>query len=431
MRNITKLGAVMALALAASACSSTGPTNGESESGGNAPEGTGKTQTLSVWGWRADEPFQELVNSFVGPNGEKIEYTAYKAEEYNTILKTGLSSSSGPDAMMLRSYGGLDTLVAGGEVAALADDDSALAAIPANLVDGMRSHADGAVYGVPFASVTANVLYNKTVLDELGLSEPTTWQEFEALNQSILDAGYSSLAAGALDSWVLPIYRDLFGAAAYDGPVLAEELLSGAQTFESPDYAAANQVLLDLAKYLPAGYEGLSYEDAKAMFSSGQALLYPGGIWELATFRDTVTDFELGLFEVPRSVGGGEPYAMGYLDGGFGISSKLDDDKSDLAHAFLDWVGSVEFGQGVADLLMSIPAVDGVTPSDPVLARANEAFHSNPTPYLTYEYFDYGTPSGTSLEYDYLQKMLLGTMTPEEVGVQVQAGISQWFTPEK
>lgn len=425
LRRATAIGAVTVFAASLLVgCSSKAD---KSPSSGDAT--SNETVTLTVWGWREDGPWVELMNSYQPPEGVTFEYKGYKADEYNQILQTGFGSSSGPDAVMLRSYGGLETLVAGGSIAALDPNFKALQNIPGNLIEGATSHADGNIYGVPFQSVTANILYNKTEFDRLGLQEPTTWDEFIKVCDAIMADGKTPLGAGVLDSWILPIYRDLFGAAAYGGPEFATELLDGDKTFESSEYVAANQVMLDLAPYLPTGFEGLSYSDANAMFVTGSALMYPGGIWELPQFQEAITDFEIGIFNAPRVDGAGEAFAMGYLDGAIGMSAGLEGAEKEAAEDFLNWVGSDEFGQAVADKLLSIPAVNGVTPSDPLLAKAAEWFEANPTPYLTYVYFDFGTPSGTSLEYDDLQKMMVGQMTPEQVGEAVQAGISQWFEP--
>lgn len=381
--------------------------------------------TLTVWGWRTDAPWIELMESYEG-DGFTVEYNAFKPDEYNQVLQTGLASSTGPEIMMLRSYGGLDTVIAGGGVAPLEDDFTGLSSIPANLVDGVRSRTDGKVYGVPFQSVTANVIYNKTVLDSLGLSEPTTWDEFIDLNEELLKNDITPMAAGALDSWILPIYRDLFAASVYGGPQFSTELLDGSTTFEDERYTAANEVLLDLTKYFPRGFEGINYSDANALFVSGEAPLYPGGIWELTNFKKEMPDAELGVFTVP-AVDGGEGFAMGYLDGAIGMASGLEGAKQEAAQEYLEWVGSTEFGQKIADDLLAIPTVEGVTPADPLLAEASEAFAERPTPYVTYVNFDFGTPTGTSLEYAGLQNMVIGQLEPSQVGAEVQAGISQWF----
>lgn len=410
--------ALVGAVLVASACSSTG----------ESPE----SDPLSMWGWRQDDVWNQLIAAYNATDpAVPVEYQGYLATEYNTVLQTGLSGGDGPDLMMLRSYGGLETLVAGGSVAALDGEVEALEALPSDVLDGARSIQDGHVYGVPFQLVTANILYNVELFSEHGLEEPATWEEFIAICDTLQSAGVTPLAAGVLDSWVLPLYRDLFGAADYDGPDFLERVRSGEADFTDPAYAQANQTLSDLTQYFPQGFEGLSYVDANSIFLSGEAAMYPGGIWELSTFQAEGT-VEMGLFNVPRTDGSSDaPYAMGYVDGAFGMNADLDGAAKDGAIAFLEWAGSAEFGSAIANQTLALPAVPGVEPADPLLAKATAAYYENPTPYLTYVGFDYGTPSGTSLEYDNLQRLLLGQITASEVGDNVQAGISQWFTPEQ
>lgn len=411
------------LALALTACST---------STGNAPDGrTGDPDVVTIWGWRQDAPWVDLIESYNETDpAVPVEYRGYLAEEYNTVLGTGLSGSSGPDVMMLRSYGGLQTAVAGGAIASLTEDDvPGIARYAEENLNGARSVEDGELYGVPFQVITAGVFYNQEIFDELGLEEPATWDDLMSVVQTVKDAGYVPFAAGAVDSWMLPILRDLFAASEYGGPEFVQALLDGSEDFTNPAYTAANEVLLGLREYMPQGFEGVSYADNQALFVSGQAAMYPGGIWEAAYFKGE-GGMTLGLFNVPHTDGStAEPFAMGYVDGSLGMSAQIEGAEREAALEFLRWTTTQEFGQAVADDLMAIPTVPGVEPQDPLLAEATEMYASNATPYLTYVNFDYGTPSGTSLEYDLLQKMMLGQIAPADVGVGVQEGIAQWFTP--
>lgn len=45
------------------------------------------------------------------------------------------------------------------------------------------------IYGVPFATNAAGVIYNTEKFEELGLEVPKTWDEFIDLLQKIQDAG--------------------------------------------------------------------------------------------------------------------------------------------------------------------------------------------------------------------------------------------------
>lgn len=416
-RILSLIAGVAALALVLTGCSSSG-SNG----------GSGQT-TLTVWGWLNQPAWMKLVQSYSAP-GVKVVYRNFQSTQYDKQLETGLASSSGPDLFMTRSYGGLTTLAAGGKVAALPSDFAGFKNISKNLISGFTSNDDGKIYAMPVDSVTANIIYNKAMFAKYGLHPPTTWKQFIALNDTLKSKGVVPMAATAKEDWILPIYRDMFGASEYGGPKFAQDLLSGKAKFTDPGYTAANQTLKNLAPYFPKGYTGMAYADGSSLFESGQAAMYPGGIWELQGIEQAMKGTELGLFNVPRQVGTGAPYVMGYLDSGMGMSAALTGAKKTAAEGFLSWVGSKKFAQPLADSIGLMPCVSGVVPRDPLLAGATKGFAENPTPFLSYVYFNYGTPSGLNLEYADLQKMMLGQMTPAQVGQAVQSGVSQWFKPK-
>ncbi len=68
----------------------------------------------------------------------------------------------------------------------------------ANVLDSFKpvvTGTDGHVYGVPAqAAMGGGILYNVPIYEELGLSVPTTWEEFAANNEAIKEAGYVPVA---------------------------------------------------------------------------------------------------------------------------------------------------------------------------------------------------------------------------------------------
>lgn len=424
---MTGIAAMLALA----ACSPPAPSG---DDGGTpkaqSPAAPGGTVTLTAWGWNQDAEWGGTVEAFNKAQDQfKITYRGYKADEYNSIIQTGLSGSSGPDVLMLRSYGGLETLVAGGLISPI--EVSAMSDFAEDVVAGATSREDDKLYGVPFAVQTAGIFYNKDIFAEQGLNPPKTWSEFIQINDKLLEAGITPIATTVSSSWMLPIVRDVLTASVYGGPALAQDLLSGAAEFTDPRYEAANQQLLELKKYFPANVDGVSNSDAQTMFASAKAAMFIGGIWELNFFRSEMPDLNVGVFSAPRADDSGDtPYTMGYVDGSWGVSAKLPDEKKEAAQAFLEWVAGEEYGMEVAESVLQLPANPKVEPGDEILAQVAKDFQENPVSYLTYVNFDYGTPSGTSLEYDALQRMMIGSTTPAGVGQELQEGISQWFTPE-
>ena len=78
-----------------------------------------------------------------------------------------------------------------------------------NIVDSFLPTvtAEENVYGVPSqTAMGGGVLYNKTVYEDLGLSVPTTWEEFAANNDAILAAGITPVSDSYTDTWTSQLF---------------------------------------------------------------------------------------------------------------------------------------------------------------------------------------------------------------------------------
>ena len=113
---------------------------------------------------------------------------------------------------------------------------------------GAINRADGRVYGVPFAVQTVQVLYNKAIFRELGLEEPSTWDEFLQLAAKVKEAGYIPFANGGKEGWTLETY---FGAVAptfYGGSTFFDDVTSGEAAFTDIRFKAAIEKMLELRR---------------------------------------------------------------------------------------------------------------------------------------------------------------------------------------
>ncbi len=68
-----------------------------------------------------------------------------------------------------------------------------------DILPGLResTNVDGKIYGIPFNKSTEVLWYNKTLLDELGLKAPTTYEEFKDVSKKIYEA--KGIAGGGFD----------------------------------------------------------------------------------------------------------------------------------------------------------------------------------------------------------------------------------------
>ena len=391
-----------------------------------------KPVTLTVWGWNQDQAaaYQKVLSLYTKDHPNvTVKYIPYQSTDYDTILKTGLAGAEGPDVAMLRSYGGMQTLVDSGDLVDLTGKVSGLSAFPKAVLDGATA-SDGNIYGVPFAVQTLNIFYNKSIFAKYKLSAPTTWDQMMSDAKTLKDNDVIPFASVVSDNWMLPVEQEIFGATRYGGPAFEAKLLSGQAKFTDPDWVASVSTWLQTQKYWEPNYAGTGYNDAKALFMSGKAAMYPGGIYELANFQENAPDLKLGLFSAPPAPGAVVDHALtpGYVDGSFGISAKSSHQQAALD--LVNWMATPAFGQAYANDLKQLSPVPGITIDEPLLQQAADDYAKNPSPYITYDDFNYGTPTGWSVSCEQMQKAALGTETAAQAAAALQKSVDQWFKPK-
>ena len=173
--------------------------NGSGEQIDNGVGETSSKVVLNFWSWRTEDVdvYNELIDIFETQHPDiEVNFTAYKNTEYNTVLSAAMKGFSGPDIIHLRAYGGLETYAQPGYLMPLDDKVPELAGFSKTAIGGVTSISDGKMYGVPFASQTLVIYYNKAIYAELGLKVPETWDEFLANLEAVKAAGYTALANG-------------------------------------------------------------------------------------------------------------------------------------------------------------------------------------------------------------------------------------------
>lgn len=388
--------------------------------------------TLRVWSWRTEDitHYNKIFDVFTEQNPcIEVDFQAFVNTEYNQILQTGLTGSDGPDVAQVRTYGLLQPLIEGGNLVPLDDIVPEALEISDSIISGAKGRADGKLYGVPFASQTLQMFYNKDIFAEHGLDVPGTWDEFMNVLDTLQGSDVTPLAVGGKDAWMMPIVHEVFGSSRYGGAEFEKDVLSGAKQFSDTDYVASLQVLKDMQPYMPADVVGVGYAESQVLFSSGLAAMFPGGSFELAFFTNENPDLNLGVFQVPPPPGSvlDHPTSQSWADGNFGVSTRSAHPAE--AEKLIQFIASPEFGQMVADEIKQFSPIPGVEFKDPVMADMWNLYSENPAPYLMLVNFRYGSPSGTDLIGEGVQEMFLDTKTPAQVAEQVDAGLSEWFEP--
>jgi raffinose/stachyose/melibiose transport system substrate-binding protein len=165
---------------------------------------------------------------------------------------------------------------------------------------------NGGVFGVPSqTAMGGGILYNKTVYEDLGLSVPTTWEEFAANNEIIKEAGIAPVIATFGDTWTSQLFvlADYYNVQAAN-PNFAEEY-----TGNEAKYATEAQAMASFT-YLQEGYEKewwqqdyatTTFEQGLNMLAEGQGAHYPMLTFALSTIATNFPDQidNIGFFAQP------------------------------------------------------------------------------------------------------------------------------------
>jgi raffinose/stachyose/melibiose transport system substrate-binding protein len=165
---------------------------------------------------------------------------------------------------------------------------------------------NGQVFGVPTGTALGGgILYNKKIYEQLGLSVPTTWEEFAANNEKIKEAGIAPVGATYGDTWT----SQLFVLADYCNVQQAHPSFAEDYTNNKAKYATTPEAMAGFS-YLQEGFEKgwyqqdfatTKFEQGLKMLADGEFAHYPMLSFALSTIAlnwpDQVND--IGFFGQP------------------------------------------------------------------------------------------------------------------------------------
>lgn len=297
--------------------------------------------------------------------------------------------------------------------------------MPADALGSAMYRGDKQVYEVPFASQTLGLFVNKDVFAKAGLTPPTTWDDFLKVSEHLKQKGIVPLANGLGTSW----FNEMFVAAITNpflGPDFVKDLTSGKATFKAPRYTAALGKMLELRPFLPQGYEGVDYDTSGQLFMSGQAAMLIGGSFDIATYRQQNPQLAMDFVAPPAAKAGQPSYVTKFYDGGYAVNAASANKEAALQ--VVNYMGTKAFGDKLVSLLGDVSPIKGVEVKDPLLA-AVARLNETAMPHINVVYFRFQKPTGSELLQSDITKLMAGTLTPDQVGADLTAGLAKWYTP--
>jgi raffinose/stachyose/melibiose transport system substrate-binding protein len=300
-----------------------------------------------------------------------------------------------------------------------------LANLPAAALTAQTLRADGQIYGVPFASQTMLVIYNKGIYEELGLSEPQTWAELIANAEAIRASGRFAFANGTATAWQNETIVSALASSTIGAQFFAD-VQAGTADFTDPRYVGGLERLQEISAYFPDGFTGLDYPSSQQLFASGMAGMFAGGSFELANFRSQNPDLDLGIFAAPGQ-SADDPKLVGlFFDGGYAANARTP--HAEAAQRFLAFTATPEFGNMFSNRLRNISPIPGVVIEDALLQEV-ATLNQSAVPYIMLTNFRYQEPTGSVLVQAEVQRMLAGETDAASAAAAITAGIATYHAP--
>ncbi|SEQ01386.1 multiple sugar transport system substrate-binding protein [Loktanella sp. DSM 29012] len=200
---------------------------------------------------------------------------------------------------------------------------------------------DDKQWGVPYTYYQWGVYYRKDIFEELGLSEPTTWEEELANCQAILDSGRKCYTIGTKFLWTAGGWFDYINSRT-NGYDFHMQLARGEVewTDERVRQTFANwRQLIDMGAFID-DHQTYSWQEALPFMLNGEAASYLMGNFAVAAMREGgLTDDQLDFYQFPK-INPDVDYAEDAPTDTFHIASGAEN--MDNAKAFLRFVTSAD-----------------------------------------------------------------------------------------
>lgn len=323
---------------------------------------------LVIWEHTAqfENPLKEVIAGFqkLYPNVE-IEYQIKTSDQYYNLLQTAMQAGESPDLFWTNGTAttNLQTYAKQGLLMDLTDK------VDFSMYDGTQAMdictIDDKVWATPTGEVGGRAcFYNKDIFDELEISVPETFKEFEDSLPVIAEAGYIPIAFSGSDPWAsLFQFEPLLAAMHLDW--LNEYQEKGDVAVNDKRVVEVYDKMIQWADkgYYGTGYTGVDESGALLAFSKGEAAMCIEGTWNLQTIQENNPDLNFGAFQIPCE-DGTKPF-VGTNSCGFSVSANTENEAA--AIAFANYFASLDGQKIWLNALQAIPCTKEIVSENPII----------------------------------------------------------------
>jgi multiple sugar transport system substrate-binding protein len=282
------LAIVAALTLPLAACG-----GGDGGDGGGGGDSAGEVTSLRVLDYYNNEPDKTIYDEFLNACGEESGVTIERETvPGDTLIAKVLQQSSSrtlPDVLMLDNPD-LQEIAATGALSPMSNYDLAAEGYVQGVIDASTYEAE--LYGLQPITNTIGLFYNVDVLDQAGVTPPTTWDELKTAAKTLTSGDQYGIAFSA--------------PANYEGtwqflPFMWSN--GGSETdIATPEVAEALQLWVDLVNdgSAPESVVNWTQADVNDQFMAGNAAMMVNGPWQFPVLaEDSSLNYEVVPIPVP------------------------------------------------------------------------------------------------------------------------------------
>lgn len=307
------------------------------------------------------QAMEQLIENFEAANPDiTVTMTHFPYADYRTKVAAAIPAGEGPDVVQL-FYGWLNDYVQAELIQPLPTDTFAPEMIDAEffpMVQAMKGE-DGRYWALPTAVRSLALFYNERLLEDAGVTPPTTLDEMMAaakamtkrdgagnLTQVGITAGMTAQdhhwwREGLIRQMGGEPYTDDYKTVSYDSEAGLKALELYADMFQSDDAVTAIGFM----------------DEPQAAFKAGRAGMHIDGSFRIGSL-DKTRGLKWGVTELPATADGIRSNYSSYWVNA--ITTKAEGEKYDAAVKFMQYVSSDEAMQIWLDVVGELPAKPSV-----------------------------------------------------------------------
>ncbi|MFH1771352.1 MAG: extracellular solute-binding protein [Candidatus Omnitrophota bacterium] len=391
-----------------------------------------KSNKLLIWHWMTDRnlAFRELARAYEVKTGVQVDFELYApSDQYSQRVRSAAQGANLPDIFgVLGEKRDFASFIKGGHILNLdfymeeGETSWKSEFFPKTLAvnefeTGNTYGVKPGIYGVPLDITTIQMLYNKRLLKQLGISKPVTFSDLLEAGKKIRAANMQGLVSGWTEIWMIDCLASnyAFNIMGKD-KVLAT--IRGEVSYTDPDWVRVLTLFKDMREsgVLAKGIVTMINKTAEQLFATEKAVFAFNGSWSVNVYKSMNPDLEYAAMLPPRASGRFPMVVWGGAGSSFMVNARSS--KKEEAVKFLRWLTEADQQAYLAKATNNLAANKNCTSGMPeVLAsfakNMDVATHPNAWEVSEFSLVTEALDKG-------IQAIIIGEKTPNEVAAEVQ-----------